>query len=389
MPCGYCIDDGIMLVSVEGSDENLWECPACGRRAPAIRLQSDAKYRAENDVAYRSATFDTQVCPDCGAQDCKLLRGDIIECQRCKRRQFLSLYLATDGIDLKTEWANWSHKGTIRIGDAGAGVRRLRLSPDGRRLAALLDDDTLFHSENAWIDANTTWQNIRYHFNHVCDVGWARNGHLVVVDMPGRGLLEFDEGLVLVDMRPVNRSVNALFNDSDGGLFLAGVDVYRHMTISRYERPEQAVFTSEDDYAGLISVDQTSLRCGQDLVVLDIGAGLACCRMRSCRQGLSRAIWRGQQGTNWGEASDLAVNHRVDWIAVADKEQKNLHLVDMAGVVKDSIDLPFAPSTVCFSGDGSRLLVGDADNPVLHFYQRNAGYAVAHARTKDAKMEEK
>ncbi|MCC5846808.1 MAG: hypothetical protein JJU29_01845 [Verrucomicrobia bacterium] len=379
----------MMLVAVEGGGGNVWECPACGRRAPAIRGQSDEKYKAEDDVAFRSALLDTCVCPDCGDQDYKFLRGDIVECLRCNRRQFLSMYLATDGIELTREWANWSHKGTICISDTHSGVRRLRPSPDGRRFAAVLDDDTLFHCESLWVDSNTPWHMTRAKFNHVCDVGWARNGHLVVLDTPGQGLLEFGNDFVLVDQQPVNRLVNVLFNDADGSLFLAGVDMHNHMSVSRYELPEQPVFTSDDFYTGLLSVGQTSPRCGQDLMVLDLGHGLVNCRMRACRQGLSGAIWRGQQGAVCVKASDLAVNQRADWIAVADKGQKKLHVVDMAGCAKDSVNLPFASSTLCFSGDGRSLILGDANKPALHFYERKSEYVVAKKPKRDHKMEEK
>ncbi len=385
MPCGYCIDDGTMLQSVDGSDGIVWECPACGRRAPSIKSVNEAAYRAEDDAAYRSSMLETLVCPECGAMEWNFLRGDIMECRKCKARQFVSFYLATRGIDFRREWANWSCKGNTRIDGANSGVRRLRPRLDGRRLAVALRDGSVYHAELPWVDGNPAWKSVRYQFSHVCDLGWARNGHLVVVDIPERGLLEFGDDFGLVDVKPTKRSVNALFNDSDGDLVLIGVDEHRRMALARYGQSGHPFLVSDDHYVEIVSACSTSLRCGQDLVVLDIGDGVACCRMRASRGGSSRAIWRGQQGFGWGDPSDLAVNQRADWIAVADKGQKKLHLVDMAGVVRDSMSVPFSPCSICFSGDGRKLLIGEAGNPVVHLYERKVDYTVARERTQDAK----
>lgn len=75
MPGGYCLDDGVALEKLR---EGVWQCPDCGRRAPAVSTASS--------FAFEGLPVGAAVCPDDGTTLLGL-RGDVWECPRCRRRQ--------------------------------------------------------------------------------------------------------------------------------------------------------------------------------------------------------------------------------------------------------------------------------------------------------------
>jgi len=345
---GYCLDDGIALIRI---GKGVWECPKCGRRSPEIAELEDGM------------CFDA-VCDRDGAS-LEPIRGDILHCPKCGKRRLKSLLKGDRPPATAHFERHWQSCDPLRLpygsihamtvtkkGEVWIGYNRCCIGhfPDSSREFVVLSTD---EREFGYLHDVVTGDD-----GTICFVG----SHRGCIHVYHPDDLKWEHKTLGGLRRPV-------------GLAIDGIGT-SYVLETGGARPRVRIF---DQQSGTTTVEMrelrepssialTSLRRGQDILIMDPVVGRLVCISRK-----GQAWWQtpaADEPSAFLGACSMACSSDGNWIVVASTSSQQLVFLDAIGEVIGRLETDFRPSCITLSTDACTMYVGDEERGLVWPFER-------------------